>query len=293
VVTGATVVVAETEGFLGLLALPVAAAAICGDTLRRATLQLELTLDLADIFGITFDPKNASDLWLLYDALSVSAQRRPGKSHDSGRGLVHRVATFNADEIGERIGARLASESVLLSILPFASVFTSSIGNWVGMRRFGETARRYMRYRRALEDTVAEVERIDRGVLDLLVEGIWVTFVADGRLLAEETAVLAGLLRRFEPTSQVAVQAQFVLDEAAWIERLSGIPEAARQPFLHALCVAATVDKFVSLPERKLLERTARELGLTLDGADIEALLREFERTGVVHTRRRARNERA
>jgi len=60
------------------------------------------------------------------------------------------------------------------------------------------------------------------------------------------------------------------------------VPEASRDAFLHALEVAAAVDKEVGVPERKILRRAARALGREFDLKRVERMMAEFEDRGVL-----------
>jgi len=90
------------------------------------------------------------------------------------------------------------------------------------------------------------------------------------------------LLERLDPVSGHATLARFVEDELDWAERIEQVPEAMRDAFLHALEVAACVDKEVGLPERKILRRAAHHLGREFDMMRLEAMVHEFEEEGVL-----------
>ena len=55
-----------------------------------------------------------------------------------------------------------------------------------------------------------------------------------------------------------------------------------RGDFFHALEVAATVDKVVSLPERGILRSAARALGRDYDEARITPMVKQFDDVGVL-----------
>ncbi|AGP35893.1 hypothetical protein BE04_09320 [Sorangium cellulosum] len=99
-------------------------------------------------------------------------------------------------------------------------------------RRLGDTGRRYLRYRRALDGALCD-EAL-RPHLDRLFDGLWFIFTADGRLKPEETALLAAVLRQL-PASARAGLNERLADDIAWIEGLRGVPEGARAPLLCAL----------------------------------------------------------
>lgn len=280
IATAATVLTAETKGVAALVAVPVAAGAVGGEMVLRAMIHIDLTLELADLFEVRFDLDDPRDLWRLYSvAFKTQAHE---DDEDPGRDLVHRVMHVDGEEVGERIGAKLVGESIMRNVVPFVGIASSSLTNWIKTKRLGDTVRRYMRYRRALDDAIAQVERECSPFFELLVEGVWFLFIADGRLNPEETAVLANLLRRCDPATRADVERRLVVDELEWLQRLERIPDGMREPFLHALEVAAAVDKSISLPERKLLRLAARALGQPFDAARLDAMMKTFEDIGVL-----------
>ncbi len=164
--------------------------------------------------------------------------------------------------------------------VPFLSVLTSSATSWMVTRRLGDNARRYARYRRAFDDVFREAPGL-AAHLNLVIEGVWFIFTADGRLEPEESALLASLVRRSDPALHARMVAELA-DDIGWVARLPRLPEALRDPFLHVLEVAAAVDKRATLRERSLLEHAARALGRREDFGGLERMLRDFRETGVL-----------
>jgi len=279
--TSAVVLTAQTDGLAAFAAVPVAFGTIGAELLGRTLLHLHMTLELGDVFARPWNPDAPADLLHLY-ALSFGAERYEEKPSDPGRAVLSGVLEGSIDDLGSRIGSTLFGESLVRNLVPFVSVASSSTTNWIKTRRLGDSVRRYLRYQRALEESLAVFEQ-DPRVFDLLLEGVWFLFIADGHLNVEETATLAHLIGKLDPERRAALTARFIDDELDWTDRLSSVPEPLRDAFLHALEVAATVDTFVSLPERKLLRRAARELGRPSDPVRIEALLYELEKVGVLH----------
>jgi len=279
--TGATLVTAETEGVGALVAVPIAAAAIGGEMLYRSLVHLDLTCDLADIFGVHFDAGNPDDLWRLY-ALVFNTQEPSEDGKDPGKKLVNEVTDIEGAEVGEKIGHKVLGESVARNIIPFVGIVSSAITNFVVTRRLGDTVRRYMRYQRAMLDSFQHASEACRANLDLLVEGMWFIFTADGKLTPEEVATLARFLDQLDPETRQRVEARFVEDELDWAERIEQIPEETRDHFMHALEVAAAVDKEVGLPERKILRRAAHHLNREFDSKHIQKMIEEFEHYGVL-----------
>jgi uncharacterized tellurite resistance protein B-like protein len=279
--TAATLFTAETEGVGGLVALPIAGLSIGGEMLYRSFVHLELTVTLAEVFGVHFDPSDPEDLWRLYALVFKTHDEKPDHE-DPGKALVGEVMDVEGGEVGEKIGTKLLGESVARNIIPFASILTSAVTNFVVTRRLGDTVRRYMRYQRAMHDAFAQATEACHANLDLLIEGMWFIFTADGRLAPEETATLARLLEKLDPIARKAVEARFVEDELDWAERIESVPEEGRDAFLHALEVAACVDKEVTLPERKILRRAAHHLGREFDLGHLTNMIEEFESYGVL-----------
>jgi len=279
--TAAALFTAETEGMGGLVAVPIAGLSICGEMLYRSFVHLELTVRLAEVFDVHFDPQRPADLWRLY-ALVFKTHDESADHADPGRALVGEVIDVEGSEVGEKIGVKVLGESVARNIIPFVGIVSSAITNFVVTQRLGDTVRRYMRYQRAMQDAFAHATEACHANLDLLIEGMWFIFTADGRLAPEETATLARLLDKLDPVPRAAVEARFVEDELDWADRIESIPEETRDQFLHALEVAACVDKEVTLPERKILRRAAHHLGREFHMDLLEKMMAEFESYGVL-----------
>jgi len=279
--TGATVVTAQTEGVGAIVAGPVAALAIGGEMIYRAVLHVGLSCELAQIFGVELDPDDDHDLWRIY-ALAFGTHRQDDESEDPGKQLVHEVTHLEGEQVGEKIGQKVLGESVMRNIVPVAGIFASAITNYLMTRRLGDTVRRYMRYQHALDAESSRACQICAPQLDLLIEGLWFIFSADGKLTPEEAAFLAHMLRKLDPALRRATMARFVEDELDWTVRIKEVPESMRDAFMHLLEVAAAVDKEVGLPERKILRRAARSLGRAFSQERVEKMIVELEETGVL-----------
>ena len=278
ITTAAEVLTAECEGLSALATVPAAMLAIGGEMVVRAAVHLDLTCDLAEIFGVPFDDDGA-DFWRLY-ALAFRTADHADDTSDPGRLLVENVLHLQGDDVAASIGSKLLGESVLRNIVPVAALATSSMANWAMTRRVGDTVERSMRYRRAFRDAMRAAGHRCAAHGGLLAEGLWFLFTADGRLSPEETAALASLVRTLAPDDAAEVTARFVEDDYDWLKRLDQVPESERDDFLHALEVAATVDMVVSLPERKILRGAARALGRGYDEARVRRMVRSVRRSG-------------
>jgi hypothetical protein len=284
ITTTAEVLTAELEGLAAFATVPAAMLAIGGEMVVRSAVHLDLTCDIAEIFGVPFDA-DGTDFWRLYALAFGTADHAEG-TNDPGRRLVESVIHLDGDDVAASIGGKLLGESVLRNILPVGAIATSSIANWLMTRRLGDTVQRAMRYHRAFRDEMRTAGYRCDAHRGLLAEGLWFLFTADGRLSPEETAALASLVRTLTPEDAAAVTSRFVEDDYDWLKRLEQLPEAERDDFLHALEVAATVDKVVSLPERKILRGAARVLGRPYDEGRIGRMVKQFEEVGVLPTRR-------
>jgi uncharacterized tellurite resistance protein B-like protein len=193
------------------------------------------------------------------------------------------VTHVEGEEIGAKIGQRVLGESVMRNIVPVVGIFTSAVTNYVVTRRLGDTVRRYMRYQHALDAEGSHATVQCRAHLDLLIEGMWFIFSADGRLTPEEAAFLGHMLKKLEPLQRRAVIARFGEDELDWTLRISNeVPQPLRDVFMHVLEVAAAVDKEVTLPERKILRRAAHALGREFSEERVLRMIAEFEESGVL-----------
>jgi hypothetical protein len=286
VATMASALTAQTEGLAVVFTVPLAAAAIAVEMGFRTLVHVDLACDLADTFHIPYDFADPDELFRLY-ALVFNTAGHDEQSEDRGRALVHEVMSQESEEVGEKLGNRVVGESVARNLLPVVGIATSAITNYLVTRKLGDTVRRYMRYRRALHDALEHATELCKDHLDLLIEGVWFIFSADGKLSPEEAATLAHLLHKLPPEERPAVEARFVDDELEWADRIEVLPESGRDVFLHALEVAAAVDKHVGLPERKVLRRAAHHLGRSFERERVDKMIAEFEDYGVLHETRR------
>jgi hypothetical protein len=280
--TAATVFTAETEGIGGLVAGPVAALSIGGEMIFRTVLHVGLTCELAEIFDVEVDPDDSADLWRLY-ALAFRTHKHDDESEDPGQELVGEVTHVEGEEIGEKIGQRVLGESVMRNIVPVVGIFASAVTNYFTTRRLGDTVRRYMRYQHALDAEGSYASARCHRHLDLVIEGMWFIFSADGKLTPEETAFLGHMLKKLDPFQRRATIARFVDDELDWTLRIKKeVPEEMRDAFFHVLEVAAAVDKEVGLPERKILRRAAHALGREFSEERVKEMIAQFEESGVL-----------
>jgi hypothetical protein len=276
--TSAAVATAETGALGGIVAIPAAALAVGGEMVLRALVHLEMTCELAELFHVPFDRERPEDLWRLY-ALAFHAHHASAE-RAGGRRLVQELLELEDSEIGERIGDKLLGESVLRNAVPFLSVASSSWENWRLTKRVGDTVRRSCRAERALRDAL-DREPALRSHDDLLLEGLWLVFAADGPLHVEEVATLASYLRR--TGRRGPFDKSVGRDLESWLSRIPSVPEPARNAMLHVLHVGAAVSaKSVDPSVATLLQRTGTALGVPHDPERLTRLVDEAQGAGVM-----------
>ncbi|HVJ93636.1 MAG TPA: hypothetical protein VM580_27730 [Labilithrix sp.] len=275
--TGAVVATAETKGVAGVIALPLAAAAIGAEMVARAVVEVDLACELAEIFNLKLD--DADDVLRL---LALGPERLRGADEDElGKDLVKR-ATIESDDLFSRAANVLVGESVLRNLLPFVGIVSSAVTNVVVTRRVGRTMRRAFRYERAMLDALTVASGPCASCMELLIEGLWFVFIADGRLSVEETSCLAARLDDLDEDQRRRTLKRFTADESDWLSRLRSVPDEAKKAFLGVLEIAAALDKSLVLPEEKLLRRVAEAWGLTYTRERVGELIEQFERGGVL-----------
>lgn len=267
--TGAAIAIAELGALGALAGVPVTALAIGGEMLYRALVHIEMCCDLGELYGIEFRADDPSDLWRLY-ALAF----------ESGRGVVEhprfevkRMMESESKEPSDIISNEILIESVLRNLVPVFGIGASAWRNWQLTRRVGETVHHYVRFRRNRREAFSAHEAAWRAHLELIIESFWHVFTADGRISDEEVAILANYVERLPADGRARTLERFVDDETGWLGRLATVPASDREVVMHALEHAATADMRVLPPERKLLERAARQLGCALDMERVRAMI--------------------
>lgn len=257
--TGATLL--GGEGSLGALAaVPLAGVAIVVETIARTLLDLRLACDLADRAGVPFDPQDPGDLSRLCALATGTAQRR-GDRKSLGRTLVERLTEADEPDRGRTEGSRRLGEGVVKNAVPGLNVLTSAAASWLRTRSLGQAAWRYVQYRRAVSEAFEAAAERWGPAADLLVEGAWVLFTADGPLQPDEASLLVHLLRRAEPSRRTDLMARFMVSNREFFERLKTAPAASRPALWHALQLLAAADGTISKADSRILEGASEALG--------------------------------
>ncbi|MCY1044558.1 hypothetical protein OV208_24795 [Corallococcus sp. bb12-1] len=282
VTSGLTAIAAEA-GVPGLVvAIPAAGLVVTTEMLAHALINLRMACDLASAFGVRFDPEDPSDLSRLYAI--IHGQGEQDEDDDSlGLGRVEHLVHAKGTDLGEDIGAKLLGESVTRNLVPFLNVVTSSMANWRRTRHLGASVLRYVRLRRALEDSDAAIRRVAPESVSLLLESLWFLFVSDGGLREEESAVLTHQLARLSPARRRETVGRFVEDASAWLKRLRSAPARSREVLMWSLNQLSAADLSASTPERDLLHKAAEALHTPMDGHHLDTLVRRYRSEGVAH----------
>lgn len=273
--TGATVLTVQTHGIGALAGVPAAAAGIFGELLYRALVHIELTVDLAHIYGFELDERDPTELMRVYALAFGLEGSRDGKLAEA-QNTLDSVLRLSGHDMGRRLGGRLVGDSLKRNAIPFMGIITSAVASHRRTRELGATVHRYVRLHQALRDAlVAHISELGAAA-PLLVEGAWFMLTADGRLAPAETAVLAWLVERFPPGSRAELTSRFVEDEAGFHARLAEVPAQSRDALLRAFEVTSAVDGPPNLPERRVLRNAARALGLDVDVARVDRVARDL-----------------
>lgn len=279
--TGALVATVETEGFAGIVALPFGIAAIGAEMVVRAVIEVDMACELAEIFGVKLEQGDVSRLLSLVAGDREADDDDSAADDDMGRAQMER-ATFDKDALLERAARVFLGESLLRNVVPFIGIVASVVTNIVVTQRLGRTIRQSFRYERAVLDALRAAAAPCASCMDLLIEGMWFVFIADGHLTTEEMACLAQRLDDVGPVERKAILTRFVGDESDWLSRLPAVPEASRDSFLHVLEVAAAVDKSRAYPQQRLVRHVAEVFDRRFDPQRIHALVDQFEERGIL-----------
>ncbi|MEY4581171.1 MAG: hypothetical protein RL701_5874 [Pseudomonadota bacterium] len=279
--TGAGVFTGETYGLGGVIAIPVASAAMLTDMLTRARVTLGMCCKIAALFDIRFDPDRPADLAQLTAVAYAAVQ--PPKSADDERGhdILTSLVAVNPDQLASVAGSSAVAETMARNVVPFVGLVTSGLTSYRLTRRLADDLLQYVRTRRGLQEALQPIERDAPELAEPVIEGVWFMFTSDGRLNSHEAAILAFLLHCRPADVRHALLERLRDDEAGWLERLRATPAALRPAVLHALAVAAAVDTHVPETERVLFQRISAALQLEPAGDTLDTLAQTFRKSGL------------
>lgn len=151
VAVGATVSVDEIVGVLtageGGIGIPsdvaIALAAIGGETILLAQIQLQLVANLAQVYGVTLDPDDPEDILLI---LAFAA----GGSLAQEAGMVAaEVGARLTESLGRKVGVKILEQTIAKYAVPGVSMAIGWGWNYVATKKLGKIARKHFLKRAA------------------------------------------------------------------------------------------------------------------------------------------------
>jgi uncharacterized protein (DUF697 family) len=260
-----------TEGLGAPVGLPAAMLSMMLEAGYTALLQIDLACDLASIYGVPFDGEDVGEVATLFGlALGVEIKEKKEKGEDekeAPHGMMAKLIQLEDGEIATRIGRKLLEDAVIRNIIPIAGIAISARWNYVATKKLGACVKKYVRYRRALEQSVAKLRLGSISDPGVLVEGAWLVATADGEAEHEEVLAIALLMDHLPPAARQAVELDKTLgdDEDDWFERLARTPPEMHDALLDTLYLIAATDKDLAPSERRFLRRVGKQLHREID----------------------------
>jgi hypothetical protein len=247
-------------------------------------LQIDLACDLASIYGVPFDPDDVGEVATLFAlALEVDVKKKAtdaeeGDEPEHPRGLTSKLMELEDGDLAKKIGRKLLEDAVIKNVLPVVGIAVAARWNYLGTRRLAAAVRKYVRYRRALRNTL---DRLDlTGVTEpgVLVEGAWLLATVDGDAAHEEVMAVALIMEHLSPEARrvLALDKALGEDEEEWFEALPRLPPAMHGPLLDVLYLIAATDRTLCPSERRFLRRVAKGLGREVDLARVDRICRHL-----------------
>ena len=275
-----------TEGLAVPVGVPIAIVCMILEAAYTSFLQIDLACDLASMYGVPFDADDIGEVATLFGlSLEVDVKkRRPireeeGRSEpDEERGLPAKLQELEDGELAKKIGKKLIEESVMRNAIPLLGIPISGRWNYVATKRLGQTAKKYMRYRRALVQGCAALRLDTVGNPALLVEGAWLLATTDGDAGHEEVMALALIMDQLTDVQRRSIELDKTLgdDEEEWFVELAKAPAAMYEPMLDVFYLIAATDKEVQAAERRFLRRVGKAIGRPIDFDRLERICRHL-----------------
>ena len=288
--TAAAVLSAQTEGLATVVTVPFAAAAIGLEMGFRTMVHLDLACDLADAFDVPYDLARPGRSLPplrphLQDGLARRGERGPGP-----------LARARRDVAGERGGRREARQQGARRERRRATSCPCS----ASPRRRSRTTSSRAGSATPCAATCATGARCTTRS-STRAPSATSTSISSSRACGSSSPPTASsrprrwapsrtCSRSSRPPSARPSRPASSRTSSSGPIRIEKIPERARDEFLHALEVAAAVDKHVGLPERKILRRAAHHLGRPFQRERLEKMIAEFEEYGVLKASKRTKH---
>lgn len=267
-----------TEGLAAPVGVPATMLSMALEAGYTALLQIDLVCDLASIYGVPFDPEDIGEVATLFGlALEVDVkEKKPEEADEKERpdGLTAKLIELEDGDIATRIGRKMLEESVMKNILPIVGIGIAARWNYVATKKLAAAAKKYIRYRAALNHALRKL-RLDK-VTDpaVLVEGAWLLATVDGEAGHEEVMAVAGIMDSLPEEQRKALELDQHLgdDEEQWFEDLGRVPREMHDPLLDVLYLVAATDRELQASEKRFLKRVGKALGRAIDFERLDRL---------------------
>ncbi len=257
--TTAHVIVAATaltEGLTASVGVPSALAALAVEPIYSAVVQVDLTCDLASIYGVPFRVGDAGELATVFDI----ALRGPDHDTAARPSDAKRILAPNDAEILVRVGHQLATRA-LFGFVPLAGIPLVASASYLKTRKLGYSAREYVRDRQTVKEILGAKLRNPLVDGTLLLQGAWLFATSDAVLTHEEAVLLATLARAIPEERRPPLGRFHLLGEGAWVMQMALLDEARCGATLDALEALGLQCSRSTPAARRFLARTAEALG--------------------------------
>ncbi len=273
-----------TEGLGAPVGVPAAMMSMALEAGYTALLQIDLVCDLASIYGVPFDPDDVGEVATLFGlALEIDIKERRkghkgggerGEDAEAPHGLTAKLMELEEGDVAKRIGRKLLEEAVVKNIVPVLGVGIAARWNYVGTRKIAAAARKYVRYRCALQHALAKLDLSHVTDPAMLLEGAWLVATVDGDAEHEEVMAVAAIMGSLAEEKRKELQLDRTLgdDEEQWFEDLARVPPSMHDSLLDVLYLVVATDKEVQASERRFLRRVGKALGREIDFSRIERI---------------------
>jgi len=295
---GITGVTAST-GVLGGLTIPVIIAAIGGEILYIARLQIRLIYDLSTVYGDPIDINDPEQLYrafmMAYGISAVSANA--GAVATTAGAEVVRAQTYRfitgrtsiiqgaAKKIlGPRIGAMITRKAILKVAVPVAGVAISSGWNYVSTKNMAEVGRQEFKLealaQQAAVDLCNEAE-LKSEDLPVIVQAVQAVINIDGSIDPRELKVYQAIVKFFDVPIEVLqdIEARVDINTNTVEKQLFAIKRVKfRKVLAELLKLAAAANGTIDSAELDLLNRFLPALDTKLDLKELQTQASHFTR---------------
>ena len=261
-----------TDGLAAPIGVPAAMLSMALEAGYTALLQIDLVCDLASIYGVAFDPDDVGEVATLFGlALEVEVKETKKKEEldekEAPHGLTAKLIELEDGDIATRIGRKMLEESVVKNIIPVLGMGIAARWNYVATRKLAAHAKKYVRYRHALELALKRLRLATVAEPGVLVEGAWLLATVDGEAGHEEVMAVAGIMDSLPEDKRKALELDKSLgdDEEQWFEDLARVPREMHDALLDVLFLVAATDKEIEASEKRFLRRVGKALGREID----------------------------